>query len=58
MTIFQSDGNNIRIYLNDGELVSDCLISVLGHSLRFACEFLRHKQEMIQSKLVFQDKIN
>lgn len=42
MTIFQSDGNNIRIYLNDGELVSDCLISVLGHSLRFACEFQRN----------------
>lgn len=58
MTIFQSDGNNIRIFLNDGELVSDYLISVLGHSSRFACEFQRHKQEMTQSKLVFQDKIN
>ena len=51
-------GYNIRIFLNDRELVSGYLISTLGNSLSFAYDFQRHKQEMTQVKLVLQNKLN
>ena len=51
-------GYNIRIFLNDRELVNGCLISILGDSLSFAYDFQRPKQEMTQVKLVLQNKLN
>ena len=41
-------GYNIRVFLNDRELVSGSLIPTLGNSLSFACAFQRHKQLMTQ----------
>ena len=51
-------GYNIRIFLNDRELVSGYLISTSGNGLSFAYDFQRHKQEMTQVKLALQNKLN
>lgn len=49
-------GYNIRIFVNDRELVSGYLISTLINS--FACGFQGLKQEMSQLKLVLQSNVN
>ena len=50
-------GYNIRIFLSDKELVSGYLISTLANSLSFAYGFQRHKQEMTQVQLIWQNKV-
>lgn len=42
-------GYNIRIFLNDRELISDYFISFLGNNLNLAYDFERHKEEVTQS---------
>lgn len=49
---------NIRILLNNRELVNDYLISTLGNNLSLAYDFQRYKQETTQVKLVLQNKLN
>lgn len=51
-------GYNIKVYLNDRELDSDCLISTLGNSLSSAYDFQKRKQEMIQVKFILENKQN
>lgn len=56
VTIYSSQcsGGNINFFLNNRELVSGCLITIVANSLRFAYDFQRHKQEMAQVKLAVQ----
>ena len=42
-------GYNIRLFLNDRELVSGYLIKILAKSLSSAHDFQRHKQEVTKS---------
>lgn len=51
-------GYNIRIFLNDMELISSYLISALGNSSSFACGLQRHKKGMVQIKLALPGKLN
>lgn len=50
------NGYNIRIFLNDKELVSSYLVLTLGNS--FAYDFQRLKQEITQVKLALQNKLS
>ena len=56
--LFTVVGYNIRVFLNDKELISGYLIPTLGNSLSFAYYFQKHKQEMTQVKLALQNKLN
>ena len=51
-------GYDIRVLLNDRELVNGYLISTLGNDLSLAYDFQRHKQEMTQAKSILQNKLN
>lgn len=57
LSLFAVTDNNIRI-LYSRELVSGYLISVLRNCLNFTYDFQRHKQEMIQFKVLLQTKLN
>ena len=50
-------GCNIRILLNDRELISGYLIPILEKSSSFADDFQWHKQEMTRVMLVLENKL-
>ena len=52
---FTAIGHNIRIFKSDRESVSAYPISILGNSLSFAYDFQKHKEEIIQVKLVLHE---
>lgn len=59
MTVYSSViESNVRIFLNDKELLSGYLISTLGNLSSFAYDFQGHKQEVTQIKLVLPNKLN
>ena len=49
---------DIRIFLNDREVVSGYCMSILGNSWSFAYDFQRHKQETTQVKFILQIRLN
>ena len=55
MPDIQKTDNNIRVFLNDRQLVRDCLISATG-SLAYG--FQGHEQEMTWIRLALQNKLN
>ena len=55
--LFTVIGCNIRILLNDRELISGYLIPILEKSSSFADDFQWHKQEMTRVMLVLENKL-
>lgn len=51
-------GYNVRIFLRNRELVSGYFLSTLGNRSSCASDFQRYIQEMIQVKLVLQNKLS